>query len=340
MRLARRVDRLLSSGQRLQSSDLFHALEEPWDGRTRAVYDQLRRHAGGSRDDTALAKAVLAAFPDRVGRRRPGGTVLLSTGGSASMQQPPSEFFVAMDMEERSGKTLIRLACPIEPDWLIDHAVERSGVEWNRQAERVEAVSALLYDELVIDETRGGQIDDEAAAELLAAKAAEAGLDRFVDRAELDQFIARADFAGLGPIDDAEIAKALRSLCFGLRSFAELEKAAAGLIAMLEKTAGAKVLEELAPSRLRLPSGRQTLVHYERGKAPWVASRLQDFFGIRESPRVGRDRVPLVIHLLAPNQRPVQTTADLAGFWQRLYPQLRKELGRRYPKHAWPENPV
>ena len=81
-------------------------------------------------------------------------------------------------------------------------------------------------------------------------------------------------------------------------------------------------------------------VHYEPGKPPWVASRLQDFFGIRESPRVGRDRVPLVIHLLAPNQRPVQTTTDLAGFWQRLYPQLRRELGRRYPKHAWPENPV
>jgi ATP-dependent helicase HrpB len=81
-------------------------------------------------------------------------------------------------------------------------------------------------------------------------------------------------------------------------------------------------------------------VHYERGKPPWVESRLQDFFGMTESPRVANGKVPLVIHLLAPNRRPVQTTTDLAGFWQRLYPQVRRELGRRYPKHAWPEKPL
>lgn len=335
-----RVAALLSSGQRLQSSELFRALDEPWDGRTRAVYDQIRRNAAGKRDDITLAKAVLAAFPDRVGRRRQGGTVLLSNGSSAFMQNPPSEFFVAMDAEERGGRVLIRLACPIEPDWLIDRAVEHAGVEWNRQSERVEAVHALLYDELAIDETRDGKIDDQSAADLLAAKALEAGLERFVDRDELAHFLARVDFAGLGPIDEAEISKVLTDLCYGLRSFAELEKAAHGLIQALDQHAGANRLEDLAPARLRLPSGRQTRVHYERGKPPWVASRLQDFFGIRESPRVGRNQVPLVIHLLAPNQRPVQTTSDLAGFWQRLYPQLRKELGRRYPKHAWPENPV
>jgi ATP-dependent helicase HrpB len=81
----------------------------------------------------------------------------------------------------------------------------------------------------------------------------------------------------------------------------------------------------------------QTKVHYERGKPPWVASRLQDFFGMRETPRVGK--TPLVVHLLAPNQRPVQTTTDLAGFWERLYPEIRRQLSRRYPKHAWPEKP-
>src|ERR1035438_1369596 len=70
-----------------------------------------------------------------------------------------------------------------------------------------------------------------------------------------------------------------------------------------------------------------------------LASRLQDFFGMRETPRIANGKVPLVVHLLAPNQRPVQTTSDLAGFWQRLYPQVRRELSRRYPKHAWPENP-
>ncbi len=78
-------------------------------------------------------------------------------------------------------------------------------------------------------------------------------------------------------------------------------------------------------------------MHYEPGKPPWIESRLQDFFGVRETPLIGR--TPVVVHLLAPNRRPVQVTTDLAGFWERLYPQVRRELSRRYPKHKWPENP-
>lgn len=335
-----RLAALLSSGQRVESNDLFRALEEPWDGRTKAVYDQLRRYS--RRANTDLAQAALAAFPDRVGRRRSGETILLSNGASATMPHPPGEFLVAVDIEDRSDRAqpIIRLACPIEPELLLEHAIGRNTVEWNRQAERVEAVRSLLYDELVIEETRGGPVDDEAAARLLAAKVMEAGLDRFIDRAELDAFLARVEFAGIGNIADPEILEAMTALCYGLRSFADVEKAASHLIPTLEQKLGAGQLEAAAPSRLRLPSGRQTKVNYERGKPPWVASRLQDFFGLTESPRIGRAQVPLVIHLLAPNQRPVQTTTDLAGFWQRLYPQLRKELGRRYPRHAWPEKPV
>jgi ATP-dependent helicase HrpB len=102
-----------------------------------------------------------------------------------------------------------------------------------------------------------------------------------------------------------------------------------------------RLLEELAPGSIRLPrGGRQVRVHYEADQPPWIASRLQDFFGMRETPSVGRGKSPLVIRLLAPNQRPVQMTSDLAGFWERLYPQIRRELARRYPRHAWPEDPL
>jgi ATP-dependent helicase HrpB len=118
-----------------------------------------------------------------------------------------------------------------------------------------------------------------------------------------------------------------------------LKAAAQTLVPALEQTAHSRLLNQVAPSRIRLPGGRQTTVHYDAGKPPWIASRLQDFFGMRETPRIANGRVPLVVHLLAPNQRPVQTTTDLAGFWQRLYPQVRRELSRRYPKHAWPEDP-
>lgn len=351
-----RAAALLSSGQRVLSSDLFSALDEERDQRTRAVYDQLRRYVRREKflhDDTALAKAALAAFPDRVGRRRRNGVVLLSNGGSAAMAQAwqhPGEFLVAIDIEESRDRPspLLRLACPIESEWLIDlfpdRVLDGPAVEWNRQAERVEAVNALVYDDLIIEETRGGIVDDEAAAKLLAARAAEAGLSRFIDPAEMEAFLARMEFAAahsaLRAIEDSDVREAFERICYGLRSFSELERAAVGLIPALERARNQQLLDQIAPSRLRLSGGRYAKVHYERGKPPWAASRLQDFFGMTESPRIANGTVPLVIHLLAPNQRPVQTTTDLAGFWQRLYPQLRKELGRRYPRHAWPEKPL
>jgi ATP-dependent helicase HrpB len=99
-------------------------------------------------------------------------------------------------------------------------------------------------------------------------------------------------------------------------------------------------LSRLAPDALVLPGGRRVRIHYETDRPPWVSSRLQDFFGMREGPRVFAGRVPLVLHLLAPNQRPVQVTTDLAGFWARHYPAIRRELCRRYPRHAWPEDPL
>jgi ATP-dependent helicase HrpB len=84
---------------------------------------------------------------------------------------------------------------------------------------------------------------------------------------------------------------------------------------------------------------RVARIHYEEGKPPWVEAFLQDFFGMQETPRIGAGRVPIVAHLLAPNRRAVQVTSDLRGFWERHYPAIRKELGRRYPRHKWPEDP-
>jgi ATP-dependent helicase HrpB len=339
---------LLGSGARSEKSDLLAAIDAAQDPRTLQQIQQLRRIARPARqtqhNDDALLMSVLAGFPDRVARRRTDSQVLLSAGSSAEVAGPAPqyEFMVAVDAEDRKDKPLplIRMTARVEPEWLIelfpDRVREQSGVEWNRLTERVEAVSALLYDELVIQESRSGAPDAEAAAELLAQKALETGIDRFVDRDALDEFLARVEFAGFGPPD---LQLTLRDLCIELRSFAELKSAAANIIPMLEQKIDARRLEEIAPARIRLPNGRQTKVHYEPGKPPWIASRLQDFFGMRETPRIGRERTPVVVHLLAPNQRAVQTTADLAGFWERLYPQVRRELMRRYPRHSWPERP-
>jgi ATP-dependent helicase HrpB len=101
-----------------------------------------------------------------------------------------------------------------------------------------------------------------------------------------------------------------------------------------------RAVETLAPEHVALPRRRRVPVHYEPDRPPWIASRMQDFFGLSEGPAVAGGRVPLVLHLLAPNQRAVQVTQDLAGFWTRHYPELRRQLCRRYPRHDWPERPV
>jgi ATP-dependent helicase HrpB len=339
---------LLGSGARSEKNDLLAAIDADQDYRTRQQVEQLRRIARPARqtkhNDDALLMAILAGFPDRVARRRAGNQVLLSNGTSAEVagEAPHYEFMVAVDAEDRKDKPLplIRMTARIEPEWLIelfpDFVREPSSVEWNRQTERVEAVSALLYDELVIQESRGAMPDPEAAAQLLAQKALEAGIDRFVDRSTLDEFLARIEFAG---VEAPDVPEALREMCLGLRSFTELKSAGTHFMVTLERKMGTRQLNEIAPPRVRLPSGRETKVHYEAGKPPWIASRLQDFFGMRETPRIGPERTPVVVHLLAPNQRAVQTTTDLAGFWERLYPQVRRELMRRYPRHSWPERP-
>jgi len=334
------------------------------EARLRQVEQQLRRlvrpRSGG--DSAGLRRALLRAFPDRVAFRPTGrrnSLELRMVGGVAVQQAKNSsvqraDLLVLAEIEERPdlGAPVARLVCAIEPDWLLDEfselVTDRESVEWNRATERVDRVSSLLYGDLVIDESRGGQPDAEQAAELLAQKALEAGLHRFADMEALAELRARVAFAcvhaPLRRIDDATIEAALRKACYGLASLRELEQATGhgAFLRQLVDSLGAgaqKQLDEVAPERIRLPSGRQARVHYAEGQTPWVGSRLQDFFGLRDTPRIARGEVSLVVHLLAPNQRPVQTTQDLAGFWERLYPQLRKELSRRYPRHAWPEDP-
>ena len=100
------------------------------------------------------------------------------------------------------------------------------------------------------------------------------------------------------------------------------------------------MLDREAPSHLRVPSGSNIPLSYSSASAPVLAVRLQELFGLTETPRVGQGRVPVMLHLLSPARRPMQITDDLAGFWQRTYPEVKKELKGRYPKHYWPDDPL
>ena len=355
-------ERVPEAAGRSGSSDLLRAAEAPMSYAARRLFRQIRRIAGvradAGPDERALLISILAAFPDRVARRRQGDELLLAGGGSALLaagsEVRAAEFLVAVDIEERRerGLPLVRLASAIQPEWLLDLFPERlreqTRLEWNRAAERVERSDRLLYDELVIHETRRPAAGEEAE-KLLAERALEAGPARFAGAGEIEWFLARLEFASaharLPALGEEDLAAALAGLCRGLASFAQLEAAAreGGLLRALEARLGAeatRTLERVAPARLRLPSGRWVRVNYARGRAPWIEGKLQEFFGERSTPRIADGKVALVVHLLGPNRRPAQTTTDLAGFWERLYPALRRQLRRRYPRHDWPEDPL
>jgi ATP-dependent helicase HrpB len=145
---------------------------------------------------------------------------------------------------------------------------------------------------------------------------------------------------GWPELGEPEFQQLLPRLCEGCREVAQVRQAAkVPLLEDLLAPAQRRELNQSAPAALRIPSGRLVNLIYEPGRPPVLAARIQELFGWKETPRVARGRVPILLHLLAPNHRPAQITSDLASFWATTYHQVRKELRGRYPKHDWPENP-
>jgi len=299
--------------------------------------------------EAALGQALLAAFPDRFAKRHGAGSrrLALAGGVNATLDERSvvrdAPFLVALDADESRG-VVVRLASAVDPIWLLDGAAgavtESRVVTFNAELERVEACGRLAFDGVPFDETLDRRPTGHDVSACLAEAAWSAGLARFSRDGELARFLARARYAHargrpVRALDDAALRDLLTRACEGLRSFAELD--ALNLTAWItSETDGAQTLESHAPSHLALPNGRRVPVNYEEGKPPWIESYLQDFFGLASSPTACGEE--LVLHLLAPNRRAVQITRDLKGFWTRHYPDLRRELGRRYPKHAWPED--
>jgi len=305
--------------------------------------------AGPADAEARLLKALLLAYPDRVGQLSANGTCAFAAGGGAKLD-PASRvrrpgLILALEAEAvkqgTGGQTLIRQASRCEADWLLEAFPERlediDEVVFNASAGRVERRTEIRFDGLSIDVSRGpADPADPRVASLLAEGLRDRPLDEVPTR-----FLARLAFLRkhrpdldlpedlLGPL--------LAGACRGrstLREVQDVDWPAALRQAFPADTL--RLLDAWAPEAIQLPKGRPTKVHYE-DDPPWIASRLQDFWGLKKSPAVAGGAVPLVLHLLAPNMRAVQVTTDLTGFWQRVYKELRPGLSRRYPKHHWPE---
>lgn len=327
--------------------------------RIRAQLSRIADRSRGAEDaDVAFRSSVLAGFPDRVAKRRIaadgrlGGSreLLLATGGHATLAESSvvrtAPFLVAVEAMDRNGAATVWMATAIEPDWLLDLDVrETIDVSWNNKLERVEAVERIMFDKLAIDERPAGKSAEKEIARLLVERALARGIGAFVEGDALDDLRLRIAFARehdpeIPAMDDEGLRVLLVSTCEGSRSFDDLRSA--GLLDAIRGSIGHAALarvDELAPSHVVLGNGRRAKVEYVAGQAPSISSRLQDFFGSTDTPRLARGRVPLVLHLLAPNGRDVQVTTDLAGFWDKHYPSIRSELRRRYPRHSWPDDP-
>jgi ATP-dependent helicase HrpB len=317
--------------------------------------------AGPDALDAAVRRSILSGFPDRVGKRRRSGQpdIVLSQGGSAKLS-PTSvvhegELLVAVAADEQSfgggrAQGAVRLASSIEANWLLEDYGSRIDMKdelvWSADAERVERREGMAFGAILLDEERGVAPPSPEAARLLFEAGKSRGLFKSLSSEGWVGLFARLALlrehfpeAGLPEVTASLDDEAARRLCDGRVSFAELRELdpARELRQALGPTVE-RLLASETPESLRLPGGKTAEIHYEAGKPPWLESRLQDFFGMKQTPRVCRGKVALTLHLLAPNGRAQQVTSDLSGFWERHYPTVRRELMRKYPRHPWPED--
>jgi ATP-dependent helicase HrpB len=322
------------------------------------------RHGGASAKrnppdtppDEAVLRALLAAFPDRVARRRePGGRRGVMVGGRGVFLAPSSgvtepELFVCVDVDASKTETLVRQASAVQRDWLPSVQVRAvTDVTFDEETERVTARRRVRYDDLLLEESPAALPDGEEVARVLCAAASER-LGRVLppDDSAAGLFLLRLrclrDWMpelSLPACDEADLRELLPWLCPGRRSFEELRRADwLGALQGRMTHQQIQMVEREAPERLEVPSGSRVALKYEPGRPPVLAVRIQEVFGLRDTPRVAGGRVRVLLHLLAPNYRPQQVTDDLASFWANTYPLVRKELRARYPKHAWPEDPL
>lgn len=300
--------------------------------------------------------------------------LVFCSGGAGllrSEQVIEGEFFLVLDVQEKQGLgqsrsvVHIRSLAPLQPEWLFDWQgsllFEEKNLLWDEKAGRVQQVSRIRYGQLVLSESREAPEDTLAAERLflkqslgLVLEGPEAEtlamsqvLSQLGTSSEIEEVFAKLGWLKkafpdetLPDLEGRGLAEFLQKIFEGIDSRRAFEALDLNRRCQeLLPSAMAALLSRELPSQIILPGGRRVKVHYPWGREPWIESRLQDFFGANQGPRLAGGRVPLLLHLLAPNQRAVQVTQDLAGFWKNTYPQLRQQLMRRYPRHRWPENP-
>ncbi len=302
-----------------------------------------------------LARVLLAAFPDRVARRRElGGTNALMVGGKGvRLETVPAlrdcELLLCLNVNAVEGDARVSYACRIERDWL-DSKFLRSVDEplFNDDTQTMIARRRETFLDLVLHEAPIQCRRGPLSARVLADQADLIWKQKVPpDNELLGSYLSRIAFLRgvLGgeelPLVEKDFLDELRTqLAIKCLSLAELARAPwvdaiRGQFTYHQQ----QWIEREAPQRMKVPSGNEIAIIYEVGKPPVMKVRLQELLGWHDTPRIARGRVPIQLHLLGPNYRTQQITDDLRRFWETTYTQVRKDLRARYPKHQWPEDP-
>lgn len=331
-----------------------------------AVARQLRSrvHAPKHEPDLAahdLGDTLAFAFPDRIARQHPGDPrrYQLANGQTATLG-PDSGLFgepwlVIAELRLAEGDSRVLLGAPTSEGWLRQHFAERftedEEVRWDEPRRAIVAARVLRFGAIVLDSKPAARPDPARCAAALLDAVRTLGLEVLPWSDVLRQWQARVETLraacpelDLPAVDDAALMAHLDGwlapVVAGKTRLDAISSEAFGeaLRGQLEWNQRQQ-LDQLAPPRIEVPSGMQRAITYALDAEPVLAVKLQELFGLADTPTIARGRIPLTLHLLSPAGRPLQVTRDLKGFWERTYPEVKREMKGRYPKHPWPDDP-
>jgi ATP-dependent helicase HrpB len=306
----------------------------------------------------AIARCVLAGFPDQVATRLNTGTLRCAlvhqrrgvlARESVVRQAPLLTASEIREIESSDGEreVLLTLATAIKQQWLQEFfpeaVVEKTELSFDRTQRRVVARTLTLFHDLILAEKKSEQVPAREAAAILAreVRGGNCPLKHWDHRVE--QWIARLNFAAknfpeleLPAIAEPDRLLLIEQVCEGATSYKEIkERPVVPILKSWLSPSQQATLDSIAPERIQLPNERHAKITYSADAPPTIAVRIQDLYGVPDRVTIARGQIPLRIQVLAPNHRPIQVTDDLRTFWRESYPRIKQELQRKYPKHEW-----
>ena len=311
----------------------------------------------GNSSDEAIAESFMLGFPDRIAwrldRHRPHAAMAQRRKVSIDKRSlhegagPLLAFEVRQSGGGDTTETTLSMTVALERAWLestLPHRfANRVEERWEASSQSVEEIEEQLFDDTVIERTVRPSRSLAVASEIIAVRMMEDGLRPDEWEEQIVPWIARTRWVAstfpqrdLLTYSDDDLRILFAEIAAGASRWSQVRgRSCLATVLSALSYEDQTFVQQMAPADIRLPSGYKMKLIYENGQPPRGSAKIQDFYGLDQTPSVAGGRIAVRLEILGPNRRPLQTTADLAGFWRVLYPEIRNELRRRYPRHEW-----